>query len=143
MYRSLLFQLLQEIPEFQHTLDSIDAASSKWNLEILKDRFRFAVENLKQQHLVCFVDALDECPEDQIRDMIRFFESFGELALLKHIGFHVCFFSRHYPHITIRKGLHLVLENLAGHDTDLANYLSSELRIEDGKHFRELKEEIL
>ena len=81
MYRSLLFQLLKKLPRLQGILDSINLSrmSARWELEILKQTFRCAIEQLEQEHLLCFVDALDKCPEDQVRDLITFFESLNHL----------------------------------------------------------------
>ena len=83
--------------------------------------------------MVCFIDALDECEEWQIRDMISFFKHVGELTVLAGITFWICFLSRHYPHITIRKGQGLVLEGQEGHNQDITNYLDSELKIGHSK----------
>lgn len=41
----------------------------------------------------------------------------------------VCFSSRHYPHITITRGLSLILEGHEGHSQDIINYIASELKI--------------
>ncbi|XTI84190.1 HET-domain-containing protein [Cenococcum geophilum] len=57
--------------------------------------------------------------EHQIRDIISFFEYISELTISAGIRFQVCFLSRHYPHITVRKGL----------DLDITNYLDSELKV--------------
>ena len=145
MYRSLLFQLLQRIPKLQCVLDPLNSAtiSERWDLEVLKDTFLQAVERLKQEHLLCLVDALDECPEDQVRDMIEYFESLNDLAISNRIRFHVCFSSRHYPHISIRKGMTLVLENQEGHSDDISTYLSIELKAGKGKQIQEIKAQIL
>jgi hypothetical protein len=59
---------------------------------------------------MCFIDALDECAEHQVRGMVSFFEHVGELAVDAGIHFRVLFLSRHYPCITIKRGLELVLE---------------------------------
>ena len=68
MYRSLLFQLLQRFPKLQCVLDFFISATTfeQWDVEILKNTFFYVVEKLEQKHLLCLVDALDECLEDQI-----------------------------------------------------------------------------
>ncbi|KAH8889895.1 hypothetical protein GQ53DRAFT_651324, partial [Thozetella sp. PMI_491] len=134
MYRSLLLQLLQQLPELQAVFDSLrvaswNSASQQWSVESLKALFEQAVLSLGKTSLVCFIDALDECPEPQIRDMISFFERVGGLTTSASITFQVCFSSRHYPHITISKGLTLVLEGQEGHTQDIVSYLDSELKI--------------
>lgn len=79
--------------------------------------------------MVCLIDALDECDEDEIRDMISFFEYLGDLTISKGSGFLVCFSSRHYPYITIQNGLSLILENQKEHAQDIVKYVRSELKI--------------
>ncbi|KAI0888269.1 uncharacterized protein GGS22DRAFT_95525 [Annulohypoxylon maeteangense] len=130
MYRALLLQLLEQLPGLQRVFDSLGLATwnggrHRWSVEALKALFEQAMQNLEEHSLVCFVDALDECDEYQIRDMISFFEHISELTT----KFQVCFSSRHYPHITIKKGLSLVLEGQEGHSQDIVSYLDSELRI--------------
>jgi ankyrin repeat protein len=145
MYRSLLLQLLERVPELQCAFDSLglialrSSGSHQWSVETLKELFEHAIHRLGQQSVTCFIDALDECEERQIRDMVSFFEQLGESALSARIRFQVCFSSRHYPHITISKGLDLILEGQEGHDQDIANYLDSELKIGQGKLAEEIR----
>ncbi|MCJ1380218.1 hypothetical protein MMC17_003321 [Xylographa soralifera] len=101
-----------------------------------------AIELLTDSSVVCFIDALDECEEQQIREMIQFFEHIGELAVSAGISFRLCLSSRHYPHITIRKGLGLVLEGQEGHTQDIANYLESELKIGQSKIAQQIRSEL-
>jgi ankyrin repeat protein len=148
MYRSLLLQLLEKIPELQCVFDSLGSTaksssrSHQWSVETLKELFEQAIQLLGKRSLICFIDALDECEERQIRDMVAFFEQLGELAISAGIRFQVCFSSRHYPHITISKGLDLVLEGQEGHDQDITNYLDSELKIGHGKLAKEIRGEL-
>lgn len=134
-YRSLLLQLLERLPALQSVFDSLGLSTSsastdhRWSTESLKMLLEHAIQSLGESQVVCFIDALDECEETQIRDMISFFERVGELAASSGIRFQVCFSSRHYPHITIRKGLDLVLEGQEGHTQDITNYLETELKI--------------
>ncbi|EFW99751.1 nacht and ankyrin domain containing protein [Grosmannia clavigera kw1407] len=138
MYRSILFQLLRRFPKLLDVFDTLGLVSlhlerHQWTIEPLKALFKTAVQSLKGKgtSLVCFIDALDECPEPQIRDMASFFEQLGELAISARVKFHVCFSSRHYPHITVTKGLSLILEAQEGHQRDIEQYILSELKIED------------
>ncbi|KAJ6257988.1 hypothetical protein Dda_6900 [Drechslerella dactyloides] len=152
MYRSFLFQLLRKVSDHEiqdvfDSLGSIPALGSsdhhRWDVETLKDTFRHAVEKFRQRRLICFIDALDECEEDQVRDMVGFFENLGQLAVSAQIQLHVCFSSRHYPHITIKKGRQIILEGQEGHDHDIANYLDSELNAGHSKQVDQIKAEIL
>ncbi|KAK6532498.1 hypothetical protein TWF281_006687 [Arthrobotrys megalospora] len=148
MYRSLLYQLLKKVPELQSVFDSlgpppVSGGSYLWDIEMLKETFSRALEEFGQQRLICFIDALDECEEDQIRDMIAFFEDLGQPAISGGVQLHVCFSSRHYPHITIKQGRELVLEGQEGHDHDIANYLHSELKAGPSRQAQEIRTEIL
>jgi hypothetical protein len=149
MYRSLLFQLLAKVPELQIVFDDLESIPLNqtdfpgWDIETLQDLFRRAIANFGQQRLTCFIDALDECGEDQVREMLGFFENLGQVALSDQTRLYVCFSSRHYPHITIRKGLQLVLEGQEGHNEDIANYIQSELKGGHSKQIELVRSEIL
>ncbi|KAF9891903.1 hypothetical protein FE257_002866 [Aspergillus nanangensis] len=136
MYRSLLLQLLERHPVLQgDVFRSLGSASGKiesyqWSHEeTLKLLFEQAVQNIADAPLICFIDALDECRESQVRDMVSFFENIGDLCMSADVNFQVCFSSRHYPHITISKSVHLVLEGQEGHSQDITSYVNSELKI--------------
>ncbi|KIN08775.1 hypothetical protein OIDMADRAFT_37838 [Oidiodendron maius Zn] len=147
MYRSLLFQLLEKLPELQTLFDSLPLSTStdvdRWDIEVFKNIFALAIRNLGQRHLLCFIDALDECDKDQVREIVASFERLGQFAMSAQIQFHVCFSSRHYPHITIKKGIHLILEGQEGHTQDIVNYLHSDLKAGRSKLIGQIKEEIL
>ncbi|KAL9049483.1 MAG: hypothetical protein Q9162_007197 [Coniocarpon cinnabarinum] len=134
MYQSLLLQLLGKVPKLQdifHTLDPMtwSLERSQWSIELLKTLLDQAIRSPVRPSVVCFIDALDECNEAQIRDMVSFFDNLGESAMAAGNPFQVCFSSRHYPHITIRSGLSLTLEGQEGHAQDIASYLENELSI--------------
>jgi len=65
LYRSLLLQILEELPDLQSLLNSLrQNAASNLSVELIKNLFRHAVKNLGKRRLTCFIDALDECEED-------------------------------------------------------------------------------
>ncbi|KAF1963104.1 HET-domain-containing protein [Byssothecium circinans] len=134
-YQSLLLQLLERIPALQDVFDllsfsvSIASTTHQWSIEELKTLLEEAVQGLGENPVMCFIDALDECEEDQIRDMISFFERIGEITVSAGIKFQVCFSSRHYPHVNIRNNLELVLDGQEGHSQDITNYIDSELKV--------------
>ncbi|RYN25492.1 hypothetical protein AA0115_g7519 [Alternaria tenuissima] len=135
MYRSLLLQLLEKIPTLQCNSGSLSlvpssiSADYQWTRHSLEDQLQQAVLSLGDTPVVCFIDALDECEQWQVRSMISFFENLGELAVSSGRSFRVCLSSRHYPEVTIRRGITLVLEGQEGHTQDINNYLESALRI--------------
>ncbi|KAF2032441.1 HET-domain-containing protein [Setomelanomma holmii] len=147
-YRSLLLQLLERLPVLQSVFDTLGfsalstSTGHQWDVESLKTLLEQVIQSLGQSSVVCFIDALDECAEEQVRDMIQFFERIGELAVSSRIQFQVCFSSRHYPHITIKNGLDLVLEGQEGHTQDITNYLESELKIGHSKITQQIRSEL-
>lgn len=149
MYRSLLFQLLTAIPGLQRVFISLvsgkqkDSENYEWDVEELKTILAFAIENLGEQHLTYFINALDECEEDQMRDMVGFLEHLGRVAVSSRIRLNICLSSRHYPHISIEKGVQLIMEDQYGHGQAIANYVNSELKVGRGKQVDEVKAELL
>ncbi|OWT43365.1 NB-ARC and ankyrin domain protein [Pochonia chlamydosporia 170] len=134
MYRSILLQLLEQVQVLQEVFSSLglatwSAKSHHWSVESLKELFEQAIRRLGRSPVLCFIDALDECDERQIRDMVAFFEHISEATASGGLRFQVCFASRHYPHITIANGLSLVLEGHKGHSRDIICYIDSELKI--------------
>ncbi|KAH8890391.1 hypothetical protein GQ53DRAFT_842162 [Thozetella sp. PMI_491] len=146
LYRSLLFQLFQSAPDMWQSLDVLADTNLEeletWHIQQLKELFRSAVERLGKRQVFCFVDALDECEEDQVRDMISYFQSLADFAISEGLHLRICFSSRHYPHITIDHGLTLVLEQQEGHDQDIRNYIASELRIGNGEYVSEVRQQL-
>lgn len=147
MYRSLLWQVLHQFPDLQKILDpeftSVkDADTFDWQIEQLQSLFEAAIRRLEQRQVICFIDALDESDEDQIRDLVVFLERLGRPATSSPINIRVCLSSRHYPNISISSGIEMTLEGQEGHNQDIAKVLSSELKAGKGKQFEAIKEEI-
>ncbi|KAH8656467.1 hypothetical protein BGZ61DRAFT_311573, partial [Ilyonectria robusta] len=146
MYRSLLHQLLERYPDLQGVLDDPDLTPHSQDgcptLSVLKDLFRNAVSSLGQRSFTCFIDALDECDEQQVVDMVQYFEELIEQSA-KGTLLRICFSSRHYPYIVLRQGIRLTLEDQTGHAEDLENYIGSRLRINDPALVEELQPQLL
>ncbi|KAJ0163499.1 putative ankyrin repeat protein [Colletotrichum tanaceti] len=133
LYRSLLYQLLEKLPGLQNVLDDprlpfpSKDTSHTWKLDHLRSLLLDAIKRVERHRLICFIDALDECPEDQVREMLDFFQELGQRAVLNKTRMHTCFSSRHYPHINIKNGVRLTLEAQAGHAKDLEEYVRTKL----------------
>ncbi|KZL76464.1 nacht and ankyrin domain protein [Colletotrichum incanum] len=131
LYRSLLLQLLESFPDLQSVLDDLSLVPLNQAacpaIEILQELFHNAILFLGQRSLTCFVDALDECNEGQVEDMVRYFENLGEDADEHHIKLRICFSSRHHPRIRVKNGLELTVENELGHKEDLERYVQNSL----------------
>ena len=147
MYRSLLLQLLEGYPDLQVVLDDFDLVpESQYGcppLNVLKDLFANAVCTIGQRSFTCFVDALDECDEQQVVDMVQYFEELAEKSMAKGVQFRTCFSSRHYPYIVIQRGIRLTLEDQPGHAEDLATYVTSRLQIKEPTLVEELQPQLL
>jgi ankyrin repeat protein len=128
MYRSLLAQLLEKVPRLQSVLDKQRQRDS-WPIEMLSGLFHEAIIALGNDRLTCYIDALDECSEAEIRNMIEVFEELTESAIAESVNFRVCFSSRHYPRISINTCLELVLEGQEGHEGDIAAYIQKRLKV--------------
>lgn len=141
MYRSLLSQLLHRSPQLERLLDNLRPShqwTDQWTVETLESLFEEAIQELKDTSVVCIIDALDECDENEIRDMIRFLSGLVETGS----RLSVCFASRHYPHITLETALNIILEERDEHQRDIATYLNSALRIGQGSLAEQISSEL-
>jgi hypothetical protein len=134
LYRHLLHQLLHTIPRLiPAVIDDINRLVTEgWQLLSLQDIFRKAVLDLKFERLVCFIDALDESSEDEIRNLIDFFEELGNATVLRRIDFRVCLSSRHYPHVELKRCQYLNLDDQREHHQDIALYIQNKLSLRRG-----------
>ena len=149
MYRSLLHQLLTAIPPLQD--DFVQMFSQKrrhsdpyeWSIEELQEFLIAAARGLEHYRLVCFIDALDECEENEVRELVDFLEGLGETAVSSGTSLNICLSSRHYPHIRIQKGIQLTVEGQGGHDKDIATYVESKFKVPHSKQMDDIRAEIL
>ena len=149
MYRSLLLQLLIAIPSLQDDFVRMFSWKRKhsdvyeWNIEELQEFFIAAVKGLQQHRLVCFIDALDECKENEVRELVEFLEGLRDTAVSFRTSLNICLSSRHYPHIRIQKGIQLTVEGQDGHDKDIATYVESKFTVPHSKQMDDIRAEIL
>ena len=133
MYRSLVHQLLTAIPELQedfakHLLRKVRSGKvDEWTIIELQDFIFSTIESLQGQSFSLLIDALDEGEEDNIRDMISFLEELGDASMFNAASVNTCLSSRHYPHVSIRSHLSLIVENQQGHDQDIVKYVRDKL----------------
>ncbi|KAH8653582.1 hypothetical protein BX600DRAFT_440652 [Xylariales sp. PMI_506] len=166
IYRSLLVQLFKMLPDTQSVLDvfapkdesgegsklrlpeeaknlQVSSGSSEpdraWTLGILRDLFSKAIAQVGRRRFICFIDALDECDEEEVREMVMHFQDLGRAAVESGSNVYICFSSRHYPLIDIQDGLQFTLEDQKGHREDLTKYVKSHLRAGKGKYIEEVR----
>ncbi|KAM0723311.1 hypothetical protein Q7P37_001512 [Cladosporium fusiforme] len=132
MYRSLLHQVFSAFPARIPRPIPKYAAHWKdqgWPLPILQDWLRQAILGFgNRERFVCYIDALDECHEDDIRLAIENLESIGDIAKSQGIQLSVCFASRHYPTITMEHSGRINLDVETAHQRDIAKFVSKNLR---------------
>jgi hypothetical protein len=131
LYRSLLVQLVDLVPELAHELDTL---STNFDLLQLQSVFASAIRNLGTQ-VWLFIDALDECREGDVQELINFLQELHEAEL------YVCFASRHYPIVKVPTKLQLVLEEVDAHKQDLSTYVEK-LDLE-GKELAQMQQDIV
>ena len=105
MLRSLLWRLLtydlsllSVTPELCELKKQNRTAAEAWHLNEAKDLFSRCLRKVQGHRVYLYIDALDECPEDQARAAIKFFE-----VLAEQIDFvRLLFSSRFCPFISHR-----------------------------------------
>jgi hypothetical protein len=148
MYRSLVHQILQTCPHFQGRFIEMFAAKDRegfiddWTPAELQEFLTDIVESLGDCPLNVFIDALDEGDENDVRQLITFLEELSLRAVTSGTSLRTCLSSRHYPHISIRKGLSLVMEHQDGHGDDIDMYVRLKLIGDEGRQMEELRDKV-
>jgi hypothetical protein len=149
LYRSLLHQLFEKAVEVRDSLEWMTADGARvtqrngWGEEALKQTLMHAIQKLGSRSLTIFIDALDECDKSQATGMISFFEELCDGAGEAQARLKICFSSRHYPTVVIKKGVEVTLEDEIGHTEDIKQYIKSKLRLGKSKQAEPLRSEIL
>jgi ankyrin repeat protein len=113
LYRSMLVQLVDLAPALACELDAL---KMHFDLQQLQRVLASAILGLGRQ-IWLFIDALDECREGDVRELIDFLDGLRKAKL------YVCFSSRHYPTVKVPTHLQLVLEEVDEHNEDMSTYV--------------------
>jgi hypothetical protein len=127
MFRTLLYQLVRKTSHDLGLPDMVTRSEQEyfkkhgWPLALLRNLFRQALlfranENL--QPVVSYIDALDECPENEVRELLTYFEDLAE-GMYSFYSHKMCFSSRPYPNITIDHCETILLERRPEHKDDI------------------------
>ena len=132
MYRALLLLLLNEVPTLQEVFDGpiygvLAMRQHIWTVPLLQNLLLELVPKLGTRCLICLVDALDECEQEQVQDMVNNFEALRNRALHSGTKVYVSFSSRHCPFVQVPYGQKLTLENQAGHSRDVQTFVRGNL----------------
>ena len=149
MFRTLLYQLLTQIPTMGGQFRTLCEEKRKWQEEPGKN-WNWRVEELrpvfcstllaaaKHSKITMFVDALDEASHgdsthafDQDRDqtaqdIVSFLYEVNEKLVAQSAATSICFSCRHFPIIAVRNGYEIVVEN-NNHD-DIVSYTHENLK---------------
>lgn len=148
LYRSLAHQLLLALPQFTDTFTGIfsfkvrEGVVEDWTEHELQNFLVDVVKSTNRPTLCLFIDALDEGDEDDVRTMVEFLEKLATHADEHVPPLRICLSSRHYPHISIRKGLDLVVEDQKAHDADIELFVQNRLLGSDNERTHELRARI-
>ncbi|KAL7916598.1 hypothetical protein GGI35DRAFT_46526 [Trichoderma velutinum] len=124
LFRSLLHQLLKQVPgalldlvdDFTQKCRDIGNYQEKWKWHS-DDLWRFLASSLPRVLAICsvwlFVDALDECGEENAKDLVRKFKLLLEMIRTMSTcskQLRICFSCRHYPILSSPGLLEVCLE---------------------------------
>lgn len=146
MYRSLLLQLLLSFPELRSKLPMYSPGTVQrygWDVPVLRNHFSGIINCLgRDESVTIYIDALDECDEDEIREALEHFEELSTSATSKRVRLYICFASRHYPQITLRRSLELSIERQSEHLQDIKTYIHNKMAVRDVECKAELATQI-
>ena len=94
--------------------------------EFLHRTFTTPSRGRNAQRTLIFVDALDECDESQVRDIVYYFRRLTDDAFAAGSDLSVCLSSRYYPTITVDRCPEIEVEN--ENRQDIASFLSVKLQ---------------
>ena len=147
LYRSLLFQLLQKskalmegfLPRFLQKEPQCQGNKVIWQIREISEFFHSAISEMHSRPIYIFIDALDECEEDEVRKIVKNLEDCSAAAVSNGAILKIGVSSRHYPHISLRTitGQEIFLENHNG--LDIHRYVLQELNI----HEQNLRAELI
>lgn len=114
-----------------------------WDAAELADIFHATIEKQSEKLIEIFIDALDECDEDEIRKLISRFEQTIDHARSSDSRLRICWSSRYYPRITLRskQGLEIAIDSDNG--SDIKTYVTRELTNFRSTLFEPLRQNIL
>ena len=115
MLRSITHQLLEYDLLYERFLPRFRDKEKKherweWREAELKDFLLLQAKTPQLQPLLIHIDALDECREADVREVVSFLEKMSKCALEANVTLSICLSSRHYPTISMKKKFDIVVE---------------------------------
>ena len=135
LFRSVLHQILQQdhqiLTEMLQNFQKKELTRGEsgrqweWHLVELQHFFKLAFTKPNSHRTMIFVDALDECDEGSIRDLVCYFRSVTDAASAAGSDLNICLSSRHYPAITVQRCPEITVE--CGNKADIVRYVHAKL----------------
>jgi len=127
LFRSLLHQLLQQIPEllllfsslFKKRCDTEGQFGTVWDWKErdLQDFFKHDVaDSARIRPITLYIDALDECGEENAIKLVDYFGTITSRSRVLDASLSICFSCRHYPVILSNAGLQVCVEDETNED---------------------------
>ena len=132
LYRGLLYQLLgQSDTLMQHFYLQFKQKgvflnhTLQWDTGQLSGFLHEAISTYQEAAIHVFIDALDECEDDSVRQIVQQFEKSLAASTKNKVELRICWSSRHYPHISVADGIEVRMEDRNASDINL--YIQQEL----------------
>jgi hypothetical protein len=145
LFRTLIKALIDERPQLLERLmplfeTMLQAKRLEWQMHDLLQWFKQTVEDKQMGPVYVFIDALDECDQEDVdhrttrvhdtnaRTLVRFFENLMTSSTDLRNPLLLCLSSRHYPHITVRNDVGAFEVWMEGeNDQDIRKFIESTL----------------
>jgi ankyrin repeat protein len=150
MYRSLLHQTLDQIPEllseftsiFKKRCEAEGKPGQQWEWHVM-DLRKFLEDSIphasKSYSIRIYIDALDECGEEVAKGLVADFESLvSRLPPFTETALSICFSCRHYPILALEHNLAICVEDENYQDIRIYVHDQLERGIPDESEAREL-----
>ncbi|KAL2126832.1 hypothetical protein VTI74DRAFT_150 [Chaetomium olivicolor] len=145
MLRSLVYQLIDKesssyerfVPIFRKKKE-IHREDWEWREAELREFLLSEIQGGRSKPLLLLIDALDECSESHVRDIVGFLEELSVTASGAKTTLNICLSSRHYPHISMKRYRELVVEEREEHNEDIATYVRDKLTKRDEEMERDV-----
>lgn len=130
LLRSVIHQLcrqdsvaMSELMEVYQSQKESQLSSEQltWSRQDLENLLKLIFRRQKVKRTIIFCDALDECEEDTVREIIYLFTEVCQSALSLGLDLNICLSSRHYPTISVDYCPEIVVER--ANQPDIATYV--------------------
>ena len=155
MFRSLLHQLLDQIPEFlskfilicnkkRETKQKSESDCEWYETELRELLQDWILSASRDRAIRIYLDALDEAGQEVAVKVVAYFEELIERLHPTSPGLRICFSCRHYPVLTPKNALKICVEEENHHD--IGTYVRQRMtrhQLSDQEEGRKLEQEII